>query len=168
MNFLHANTLGVALALSVSFSAQALESGETAPDFSLPAISSAQLNSLSQYRGQVIYLDFWASWCAPCRTSFPLLEKLYSDHKDQGFMIVAINMDEDREAADRFLQTYPATFDILRDAEGQWADTYGIETMPTSFIIDKKGVIRLTHSGFAKDDIVDIEKTVKQLLAEDL
>ncbi len=168
MKFLHANALAIAFTLGLSTSsAQALEKGEVAPDFSLPSLSSAQqMTNLSQYRGKVIYLDFWASWCAPCRTSFPLLETLYRQYKDQGFMIVAVNMDENPKAAHRFLKTYPASFDILRDAEGQWADRYGIETMPTSFIIDKKGVIRHIHNGFAKADIADIETTVKHLLAE--
>jgi len=168
MNRLYANTLGIALALSFSVSAQALELEQAAPEFSLPQLSSETMNTLSQYRGKVIYLDFWASWCAPCRTSFPLLEKLYQENKDKGFTLVAINMDEEVEAANRFLKTYPATFDILRDAKGQWADTYGVETMPTSFIIDKKGVVRQVHSGFAKDDIVDIEEMVNKLLAESL
>ncbi|MCF7971978.1 MAG: TlpA family protein disulfide reductase [Methylococcaceae bacterium] len=168
MNRLYTNTLGIALALGFSLSAHALELEQAAPEFSLPQLSSGKMNSLSQYRGKVIYLDFWASWCAPCRTSFPLLEKLYQANKDKGFALVAINMDEDLEAANSFLKSYPATFDILRDAEGKWADDYGVETMPTSFIIDKKGIVRHIHSGFAKDDIADIEKIVTKLLAESL
>lgn len=168
MTNLSIKALGITLALSFSVSAQALDLGQSAPEFSLPQLPTTQVNSLSQYRGKVVYLDFWASWCAPCRTSFPLLEKLYQSHKDQGFTLVAINMDEELEAANRFLKTYPATFDILRDAKGEWADAYGVETMPTSFIIDKKGVVRHIHSGFAKDDIADIEKMVTKLLAESL
>ncbi len=168
MHFLHIKLIGAACALSLSCSVQALEIGQVAPDFSLPSLSSDTINKLSQYRGRVVYVDFWASWCAPCRTSFPLLEKLYQANKDKGFALVAINMDEELAAANKFLHIYPATFDLVRDAEGQWADAYGIETMPTSYIIDRKGIIRHIHNGFAKDDIVDIEHTIKQLLSESL
>jgi peroxiredoxin len=166
MHPLHTKLISLAFAFSISFSAQALEIGQVAPNFSLPSLTSDSNNTLSQYRGQVVYVDFWASWCAPCRTSFPLLEKLYQTNKDKGFTLVAINMDEELIAATKFLQMYPVSFDLLRDAEGQWADTYGIETMPTSYIIDKKGIIRYIHNGFAKDDIVDIERTVQKLLNE--
>jgi len=156
----------LAATISLSCSVQALELNSAAPEFSLPKLASTQSGSLSEYRGKVVYLDFWASWCAPCRTSFSLLEKFYQAKKGEGFTIVAINMDEDIEAAQRFLQLYPASFDILRDADAKWADTYAIETMPTSFIIDKKGVIRHIHNGFAKNDMADIEKIVTDLLAE--
>jgi len=80
-----------------------------------------QSSRLSQYRGKVVYIDFWASWCAPCRTSFPLLENFFQAKQKEGFALVAINMDEEIAAAQRFLELYPASFDILRDAEAQWA-----------------------------------------------
>jgi thiol-disulfide isomerase/thioredoxin len=156
----------VMITVSLSFSAYALELNTIAPEFSLPKLGAVENSSLSQYRGKVVYIDFWASWCAPCRTSFPLLEKFYQAKQKQGFALLAINMDEEIDAAHRFLERYPASFEILRDAEARWADTYGVETMPTSFIIDKKGVIRHIHHGFAKDDMADIEKIVNQLLAE--
>jgi len=158
----------LAAATLLSTSVYALDKGAIAPDFSLPELQSATTHQLSQYQGKVVYLDFWASWCAPCRISFPLLEKLYQDYKDQDFVIVAINMDEEQDRAETFLIHYPASFEILRDAEAKWAETYGVETMPTSFIIDKKGVVREIHHGFAKADIIEIEHTVKQLLAEPL
>ena len=166
MKRLISKTAMMAVAISFSCSIQALELNAVAPEFSLPKLGSTQSSSLSQYRGKVVYIDFWASWCAPCRTSFPLLEKFYQAKQKEGFALVAINMDEEIAAAQRFLELYPASFDILRDAEAQWADTYAVETMPTSFIIDKKGVIRHIHNGFAKDDMADIEKIVNQLLAE--
>jgi len=168
MSYLYKKLVTVCLLLSLSFSVLALEVGKPAPEFSLPNIATKTASSLSDYRGQVIYLDFWASWCPPCRTSFPLLEALYEKHHTAGFKIVAINMDEEPEAMERFLKLYPASFDILRDPEGEWADKYSVEAMPTSFIIDKKGVIRHIHSGFSKSDIDEIEKKVIELLAESL
>jgi len=168
MKFVYKKITIIGLLLSLNFSIFAADIGKPAPDFSLPNIATTTLSSLSQYRGQVIYLDFWASWCPPCRTSFPLLETLYKKHNKAGFVVVAINMDEEVEGMERFLTLYPASFDILRDPEGEWADTYAIEAMPTSFIIDKAGIIRHIHSGFAKSDITDIEKKITELLAEDL
>lgn len=154
------------VAISISSSLWALELNSTAPEFTLPKLDSTQNSSLSEYRGKVIYLDFWASWCSPCRTSFSLLEQFYQAKKDQGFTIIAINMDEDIEAVQRFLQLYPVSFEILRDIEAKSAETYEIKVMPTSFIIDKKGMIRHIHIGFAKSDMPDIEKIVNQLLVE--
>lgn len=168
MNQFYKKLATACLLLSMSFSILALEIGKPAPEFSLPNIATNTLSSLSQYRGQVIYLDFWASWCPPCRTSFPLLEALYKKHNKAGFVVVAINIDEEIEGMERFLKLYPASFDILRDPEGEWADTYAIEAMPTSFIIDKAGMVRHIHSGFAKSDIVDIEAKITELLAEGL
>ncbi len=166
MHHFYQTLAGTALALSMSMSASALELNSVAPDFSLPNIKTHTVSHLSEYRGKVIYLDFWASWCPPCRTSFPLLETLYKKQQAKGFAIVAINMDEESEAMERFLTLYPASFDVLRDPEGVWADTYGVEAMPSSFIIDKKGMIRHIHSGFSKADIVDIENKIVKLLAE--
>jgi len=161
-------TLSVIMMLGLSPMLSAVEIGETAPNFVLPQLESSTQQQLKQYQGKVVYLDFWASWCAPCRTSFPLLEKLYQNYKDQGFAVVAVNMDEEKAGAEAFLKRYPASFSILRDVEATWAEVYAVETMPSSFIIDRKGVIREIHHGFAKADIIEIEQTVKQLLAESL
>jgi len=165
MNLFSQKIISTLLLSSLSFSSFALDIGKVAPEFSIKNIATQKLANLKHYQGKVIYVDFWASWCPPCRTSFPLLEKLAQDHK-QNFQIIAINMDEEIEAMEAFLKKYPVSFDILRDPEGIWADTYGVESMPTSFIIDKKGIVRSIHSGFAKDDIHDIEKEIKHLLEE--
>jgi thiol-disulfide isomerase/thioredoxin len=148
------------------FNANASEVGEPAPQFTLPSLLQDQPTSLTQFSGKVIYLDFWASWCAPCRTSFPLLNKLYQKLKDQGFEVVAINLDEDKANAEKFLKDFPVTFTISRDSKGEWADKYVVESMPTSFIIDKQGVIQNIHHGFASDDINELEQKIVQLLAK--
>ena len=148
------------------FNANASEVGEPAPQFTLPSLLQDQATSLTQFSGKVIYLDFWASWCAPCRTSFPLLNKLYQKLKDQGFEVVAINLDEDKANAEKFLKDFPVTFTILRDSKGEWADKYVVESMPTSFIIDRQGVIKNIHHGFVSDDINELEQKIVQLLAK--
>lgn len=161
------NALSIAIAILISsLNVSASEVGEAAPQFTLPSLLDDKPVSLKQYSGKVIYLDFWASWCAPCRTSFPLLNKLHQKLKDQGFEVVAINMDEDKANAEKFLKELPVAFTVLRDAKGEWADQFVIESMPTSFIIDKQGVIQNIHRGFASDDINELEQKIVQLLAK--
>ena len=148
------------------FNANATDVGQPAPEFTLPTLQQDQPTALKQFAGKVIYLDFWASWCAPCRTSFPLLNKMHEKLKAQGFEVVAINLDEDKAAAEKFLKEFPVSFTVLRDAKGEWADKFVVESMPTSFIIDKQGVVQNIHHGFASDDIKELEEKVTKLLAQ--
>ncbi len=155
----------IAMAILISiFNANAAEVGQAAPQFTLPSLLQDHPISLNKLSGKVIYVDFWASWCSPCRTSFPLLNKLYQKLKDQGFEVVAINLDEDKANAEKFLKDFPVAFTVLRDSTGEWADKYVVEAMPTSFLIDKQGVIRNIHHGFVSDDINELEQKVIQLL----
>lgn len=147
------------------FNAHAAEVGQAAPQFTLPSLLQNQPTGLNQFSGKVVYVDFWASWCLPCRTSFPLLNQLQQKLKDQNFEVVAINLDEDKANAEKFLKDIPVTFTVLRDANGEWADKYVVESMPTSFIVDKQGVIRNIHHGFVSDDIKGLEQKIVQLLA---
>jgi thiol-disulfide isomerase/thioredoxin len=157
----------VAIGISViCANVNATEVGQPAPEFTLPTLQADQPTSLKQFAGKVIYLDFWASWCAPCRTSFPLLNKLYEKLKAQGFEVVGVNLDEDKAAAEKFLQEFPVSFTVLRDAKGEWADKFVVESMPTSFILDRKGVVQKIHNGFTSDDIKELEEKITQLLAE--
>lgn len=158
----------IALTVLISaytFNANASEIGQAAPQFTLPSLLQDQPTSLKQFDGKVIYVDFWASWCAPCRISFPLFNKLHQKLKNQGFEVVAINLDEDKTKAEKFLKEFPVTFTVLRDSKGEWADQYVVESMPTSFIIDRKGVIQHIHHGFTSDDIGNLEQKISQLLA---
>ncbi|MFZ2170725.1 MAG: TlpA disulfide reductase family protein [Methylococcaceae bacterium] len=154
------------LTSAACFTVNATNVGQTAPQFTLPTLQQDQPTALKQYAGKVIYLDFWASWCAPCRTSFPLLDKLHEKLKAQGFTVVAINLDEDKANAEKFLQEFPVGFTVLRDAKGEWADQFVVESMPTSFIIDKQGVVQNIHHGFASDDIKELEEKIMTLLAK--
>lgn len=151
---------------ALSITANATEVGQAAPQFTLPTLQQGQPTALSQYAGKVVYLDFWASWCAPCRTSFPLLNKLHEKLKAQGFEVVAINLDEDKTKAEQFLKEIPVAFTVLTDAKGEWADKFVVESMPTSFIIDKQGVVQNIHHGFTAGDIGELEKKITELLAK--
>jgi thiol-disulfide isomerase/thioredoxin len=152
--------------ITLVFTANATEVGQSAPQFTLPTLKNDSPTSLKKFDGKLVYLDFWASWCAPCKTSFPLLNKLHQKLKAQGFEVVAVNLDEDKMLAEKFLQEVPVDFTVLRDAKGEWADQYVVDSMPTSFIIDKNGVIQKIHHGFVAEDIKEIETKITELLAK--
>lgn len=163
----HLGILSFALATSVaSFNASAVDAGQPAPQFTLPTLQQDQPTSLKQFAGKVVYVDFWASWCAPCRTSFPLLNKLHEKLKAKGFEVVGINLDEDKANAEKFLKEFPVGFTVLRDAKGEWADQFVVESMPTSFILDKQGVVQHIHHGFTSNDVKELEDKITALLAK--
>ena len=110
---------------------------------------------LSPYKGKVVYLDFWASWCAPCRQSFPWMADAQWTFRQRGVVVIAVNVDHDRSAADRFLQEHPAEFKIIYDPSGQIASQYKVKGMPMSFVIGRDGKIRSSHIGFFenKEDV---------------
>ncbi len=154
------------IACATCFTANATEVGQAAPQFTLPTLQGDQPISLKQFAGKVVYVDFWASWCAPCRTSFPLLNKLHEKLKSKGFEVVGINLDEDKANAEKFLKEFPVGFTVLRDAKGEWADQFVVESMPTSFILDKQGVVQLIHHGFTSNDVKELEEKITSLLAK--
>jgi cytochrome c biogenesis protein CcmG/thiol:disulfide interchange protein DsbE len=117
-------------------------------------------------RGQVVYLDFWASWCAPCRQSFPWMEQMRQAHQAGGLTVIAVDVDRDRTDADRFLRQFQPGFEVRFDPEGTLAQRFEVSGMPTSFIIDRRGTVRFTHVGFwpAQGEIEARE--IGELLAE--
>ena len=119
-----------------------------------------------EFQGRVIYLDFWASWCGPCRQSFPWMEILKDSYGPQGLEIVAVNLDRDRADADKFLHQIHPTFDLRFDPKGELAERYKVRGMPSSVLIDRHGVTRFTHVGFRPIDARVYEAQVRQLLAE--
>ena len=148
----------------------ALEPGDVAPAFSLPGLRSEDGTSttLADYRGKVVYVDFWASWCPPCLVSIPLLNELRNRYVNAGkdFEIVAINLDSDPEDGIDFLLDDPVQYRVLSDPEGATPASYEVKGMPTSYLLDKTGTIRLVHEGFKRSDIDMIEAQVKLLLEE--
>jgi len=104
--------------------------------------------SLSQYKGKVVYLDFWASWCSPCRKSFPWMNKMQAKYGDKGLKIIGISLDGSKDATTKFLKKNPALFLIAYDPDGKVADNYGVQVMPTSYLIGKDGKLLMTHKGF--------------------
>jgi cytochrome c biogenesis protein CcmG, thiol:disulfide interchange protein DsbE len=121
---------------------------------------------IGEFHGRVLYLDFWASWCAPCQQSFPWMQMMKETHESEGLAIVAVNLDLHRPDADRFLAKWHPTFDIRFDPDGEVAQRFQVHGMPTSLIIDRKGVVRFTHIGFRPIDRALYEDQLRQVLAE--
>lgn len=121
---------------------------------------------LSAYRGKVVYLDFWASWCNPCRESFPWMNRIQESLGSKGLVVIAVNVDHDRELADEFLRANAASFRIVYDPDGTIASTYDFKDMPTSILIGRDGRVRYVHNGFFQDRTQSYLADVDTLLGE--
>ncbi len=160
-----------ALLLLVSCSVfAAAESGKPAPDFSGVAFTQAAVSqakfSLSSLKGKVTYIDFWASWCAPCRQSFPVLDSMAKKFADSGFVVVGVNKDVQIKDAQKFLLRTPASFTLVHDADNVIAKAFDFKTMPTGFLVDRKGVVRYVHEGFNSESEKALQGKVEALLKE--
>jgi thiol-disulfide isomerase/thioredoxin len=133
-----------------------------APAFDLPGTNGRI--SLEQYRGQVVYLDFWASWCTPCRQSFPWMNAMQAKYGPQGLRVVAINLDAIDQDAQRFLADVPARFVIGFDPTFTTPHRYGVKGMPTSIVINADGRILARHMGFRPADQQALEQTIRTAL----
>ena len=139
-----------------------------APEFTLPLLDGSGEVSLQETRGQVVYVGFWASWCEPCRQEMPYLAQLYERHKDEGFRVLAINVDEDPALAREFAAQFDSPFAVLRDAERTVAQSYRVPGFPTHYLIDRDGRIRFSGIGFDLNDVRAVSAEVATLLAEPL
>jgi thiol-disulfide isomerase/thioredoxin len=128
------------------------------------AVEAARLLDLSPWRGRVVLVDFWASWCIPCRRSFPWMQSMLAEHGDQGLVVVAVNVGETRETADAFSRELQNGFHHLYDPEGRLADALGIDAMPSSILFDRQGRPVYRHSGFVDGDIGTYEEHIVSLL----
>jgi len=139
---------------------------EPAPNCIVEHLTQKQILTISDYKNKVIYLDFWASWCPPCKLSFPQLDQLQLSLNNQDFAVIAINLDENKDDAINFLQHNPVSFIVAYDGEGTCPSGYNVMAMPSSYIIDKKGFIREVHLGFDENSLAKIRPTILALLAE--
>lgn len=146
--------------------AQAVVIGDDAPHFTLKSLQGEQQITLSQFKGKVVYLDFWASWCGPCKQSFPFLKQLKQEYQQLGFEVVSVNLDEDPQLATDFLKQFPTHFIHLGGFNTDIAEKYAIEAMPTAFFIDAKGRVRLIHKGFNPNHKTFIKAVLEKLIAE--
>ena len=131
-----------------------------APRFSLPARTGTV--SLDSLRGKVVLVDFWASWCEPCRRSFPWLRTLHERYAARGLAIVAINLDKSREAAHEFLEQYPAPFLVAFDPSGKTAEAFRVSAMPSTYLIGPTGALLYSHAGFDPKQTGAIETRIQE------
>jgi cytochrome c biogenesis protein CcmG, thiol:disulfide interchange protein DsbE len=143
--------------------AAAVAPGDPAPAFAL-ATAAGETVALDKLKGRVVYVDFWASWCGPCRHSFPWMNELQQKYGPAGFTVVGVNVDKRRPDAERFLQQTPATFTIVYDAAGKTPEAYGVKGMPSSYLVDASGKIVAVESGFRDEQKGELEARIRTLV----
>jgi len=136
--------------------------GEMAPEIS--ATSAGGAVTLQGLRGQWVYLDFWASWCGPCKQSFPWMNEIHAKYGSRGLRVVAVNVDAKASDAERFLSAIPAIFPVAYDAKGETPKRFAVKAMPTSYLIDPTGRITLVHAGFRESDRAELDAAFAKAL----
>ncbi|TPW12820.1 MAG: thiol-disulfide isomerase-like protein [Halothiobacillaceae bacterium] len=136
-----------------------------APDFTLKSNSGANLK-LSEYRGEVVMINFWASWCGPCRQEMPLLDKLYQQYKELGFVLLGVNVEEDSSKAKELLQDVTVSFPILFDEKNSVSTQYKLVAMPSTVLVDRDGNMRYFHAGYRPGDEAEYDKLIRELVRE--
>jgi len=152
----------VAVVAIYSFASPSFAFAQKAPGFTLPGQN--QTVQLAKYKGKVVYVDFWASWCDPCKRSFPWMNELQTLYGEDGFKIIAINLDESRKDAEAFLKKMPAKFDVAFDKSGKTAEAYNLKAMPSSYLIDRNGKLVHKSLGYRAEEKKILEKKIKQLV----
>ena len=162
-------TITAALLASAAFAPGALASdalGQAAPAFSLPLRGGTTPLGLDKLRGQVVMVNFWASWCGPCREEFPLLDQVYKKYKPLGFTMLGINVEPESKDAEGFIAKTPVTFPIVFDKDSSVSKLYHVEGMPSTVLIDRNGVLRWVHRGYKPGDENEYLDHVRALLRE--
>jgi len=158
--------LGLALlaGLTVRLTAAGLKQGDPFPDL---AAFKLEGNLPSDLKGKVVLVDFWASWCGPCKQSFPVMEELHQRYGGKGLVIIAVSVDEKKSEMEAFLKKGHASFTVVRDVGQKLVEKAGVATMPSSFLLDREGKIRFAHSGYRGEETrkkyaEEIESLLKQ------
>ncbi len=138
---------------------------EEAPDFTLKSLEGTNLR-LEEYRGQVVLINFWASWCGPCRQEMPVLDRLHHRYEDTGFAVLGINVEGDSGSAQEIVDKTNVTFPILLDDGQKVSELYSLEAMPSTVVVDRDGVIRYIHRGYKPGDEAKYVEVVKELIRE--
>jgi thiol-disulfide isomerase/thioredoxin len=159
----------IALALAATLAvgtgvSGANQPGQPAPAFDLPGTAGPV--SLAALKGKVVYVDFWASWCGPCKQSFPWMNEMQAKYGAQGLQVVGITVDRKKEDADKFLAANPAKFAVAYDTAGTTPEKYAVKNMPTSFLVGPDGKVVYVHGGFTDAARGELEAAIKQALAK--
>jgi len=152
-------------ALIVSSLVSASAPSGVAPGFTLPSRAGDNV-SLEQLKGKVVMLNFWASWCGPCRTEMPLLEQMHKRYSSLGFSLIGVNVEANTADAERWLKDTPVSFPVLFDRESKVSKMYDVNAMPSTVFIDRKGNIRYLHRGYKPGDESEYLNQIRALLKE--
>jgi thiol-disulfide isomerase/thioredoxin len=155
--------LAASILLSVNAQAETLEG--PAPDFTLKSRSGENVK-LSEMRGDVVMINFWASWCGPCRQEMPLLEEMYKKYSDLGFVLLGVNVEEDSSKAGELLREIPVSFPILYDNTNKVTKLYKVVAMPSTVMVDRDGNMRYLHRGYLPGYEAEYVKQIKELIKE--
>jgi peroxiredoxin len=151
--------------LLVSFNIQARELEGAAPDFTLKSNQNSNIK-LSEHRGDVVMINFWASWCGPCRQEMPILDAMYKKYSPLGFTILGVNVEEDSSKANEILKKIPVNFPILYDNENKVSKLYNVEAMPSTIFIDRNGNMRYLHKAYKPGDEANYDQWIRKLVRE--
>jgi peroxiredoxin len=147
------------------YSLAAATPGAAAPDFALAARDGGKVR-LADLKGQVVMINFWATWCGPCRQEMPLLAQLNTKYEPLGFTLLGVNVEPDSAAAVTWLQGMPVTFPILFDTDSTVAGSFGVEGMPSTVFVDRKGQVRYVHRGYKPGDEAKYADMIRSLVKE--
>jgi len=156
-------TLAAVVLLALSMATAA--SPEAAPDFTLKSASGSNLK-LSEFRGEVVLVNFWASWCGPCRQEMPLLNELHEQYRDLGFTVLGVNVEEDARKARELLEEAPVSFPVLFDSDSVVSREYDVVAMPSTVLVDRNGKLRYLHKGYKPGLEAVYQQQIRDLLRE--
>ena len=164
LKFMQRCAMGAILCASSLFAAAGDANGP-APPFTLTSLSG-QAGGLAQYKGQVVMVNFWATWCGPCQQEMPLLDQMYKKYKPAGFTLIGVNVDKEAPPVKDLLARKPVSFPVLLDPTNTVSKAYHLDEMPSSVIIDRKGNIRYLHRGYRAGDENEYLDRIRQLIRE--
>lgn len=164
MNWIKSLLVTAAMIISAG-QLQAASTPGPAPDFTLKSSTGKNIK-LSELRGQVVMINFWASWCGPCRQEMPLLDQLYQRYQPMGFTLLGVNVEEDSAAANKILKEIPVTFPVLYDNKNRVSESYQVRAMPSTFLIDRDGKVRYLHKGYKPGTEEEYQQQVRELIRE--
>lgn len=160
------NLAALTFAAALASAPVAAEIGQgPAPDFTLKSQGGSNYK-LSELRGEVVMINFWASWCGPCRQEMPYLEELYARYKDMGFTILGVNIEEDSSKAQSLLKDIPVSFPVLFDTQNEVSRLYQVSAMPSTVMIDRDGNMRYLHRGYKPGYEQDYQEQIRTLIKE--
>ncbi len=162
-NIIKRGAVAAVLVAGAAFAAG--DTGGPAPAFTLATLDGRQ-EALSEFKGQVVMINFWATWCGPCQQEMPLLDQMYRKYKPAGFTLIGVNIDKDAPPVKELLARKPVSFPVLLDPANKVSKSYHVDEMPSSIIIDRKGNIRFVHRGYRPGDENEYQDRIRQLIRE--